>query len=349
MQSGETLVSNGAAGDQAPRLTRRTPSAVIGCLCVGASALLFAISANMGRALFLGHFRLFGSIVPPISPLMIAQSRSSIAALLMFPAVWLVQGRRSIHLKRSELRDCMLVGVFGIAASNYYYYLSIKHIGVATAITLEYLAPVFVLLWMLFRKLQKPTFFRIGGVVVAVLGTVLAIGIVNHTSGFPWLAVVPGQLRFDFIGVSAALIAAVALAFYAVFASHLIQSHDSWIILAWSLVGSAVCWLFVNPPWSIVAAHYTGPQWIFMAIFSIVSIMVPFSFYFYGLKHLDATSAIVTSCLQPVFSILIAALVLGEMMGGVQIVGMALVLASTVLVQIDAQPAGRPSPFEPME
>lgn len=353
MQVSEAPVTKESHQDRVPRLMQRSagfkPSPIVGCICVGASALFFAISANLGRAVFLGHFHMFGFAVPVISPLMIAQSRSTFAALLMFPAVMFARGRSAIHLKPREIRGCALIGIFGIAASNFFYYLAIEHIGVATAITLEYLAPAFVLLWMLFRKLQSPTFSRISGVIVAFLGTVLAIGVVNHSRGFPWLTIVPGQLRFDLIGVVAALTAAVALAFYNVFASHLVRSHDSWTILAWSLLGAAVFWLFVNPPWRVIAAHYSGPQWVFMVLFSISSVLIPFSFYFVGLRHLDATSAIVTSCLQPVFSILIAAIVLGELVGKIQIVGILLVLASTLLVQIDTQPNGGSSPFEPME
>ncbi len=107
--------------------------------------------------------------------------------------------------------------------------------------------------------------------------------------------------------------------------------------------------VFINPPWKIVAAHYNRQQWAFMALFSITSILVPFSLYFAGLHHLDATRAIVTSCLEPVFSILIAALALGELVGQIQIAGILLVLASTVLVQLETKLSGTAPPFDPME
>ncbi len=280
---------------------------------------------------------------------MISQSRTTLAALLLFPALRLVRGRGAVRMRPREVRDCMIVGTLGIAASNYFYYLSIQRTSVATAIILQYLAPVFVLLWMLFRKLQPPTFSRVGGVLVAVAGSVLAIGVVSSVPSFPWLAIVPGRIRFDLIGVIAALIAAVAFAFYNVFGRHLVESLDRWSILAWALAGAAIGWIFVNPPWRVVAAHYSGPQWAFMALFSVISILVPNALYFAGLHHLDATRAIVTSCLEPVFSILIAALALGELLGKIQIAGILLVLASTLLVQIETQPAGAAQPLGSIE
>jgi drug/metabolite transporter (DMT)-like permease len=324
-------------------------SPIIGYCCIGGAAFFWAISATLGRAVFLGRLHLLGATIPPVPPLMLAQSRTTLAACVLFPSLWFARGPAAVRMKLRDIRDCVIVGTLGIAASNYFYYLSIQRTSVATAIILQYLAPVFVLCWMLFRKLQPPTFSRIGGVLVAVMGSVLAIGVVSQSARFPWLTISPGQIRFDLIGVIAALVAAVAFAFYNVFGRHLVESHDRWTVLAWALAGAALGWIFVNPPWRVVAAHYDRPQWVFMALFSVTSILVPFSLYFAGLHHLDATRAIVTSCLEPVFSILIAALALGELVGKIQIAGILLVLASTVLVQLETQHVGSAPPFDPME
>jgi drug/metabolite transporter (DMT)-like permease len=332
-------------------LSRRVfkSSPIVGYLCIGGAALFWAISASLGRAVFTSRLKLFGAAIPVVPPLMLAQSRTTLAACVLFPALVFTRGASALRMKPRDIRDCAIIGILGIAASNYFYYLAIQRTSVATAIILQYLAPVFVLLWMLCRRLQSPTFARIAGVFIAVAGSVLAIGVVSRSAGFPWLAIVPGQVRFDLIGVAAALIAAVAFAFYNVFGRHLVESHDRWTVLAWALAGAALGWIFVNPPWRVVAAHYTGAQWAFMALFSITSILIPFSLYFAGLHHLDATRAIVTSCLEPVFSILIAALALGELVGRVQIAGILLVLASTVLVQFETQSGGIAPPCEPME
>jgi probable blue pigment (indigoidine) exporter len=71
-----------------------------------------------------------------------------------------------------------------------------------------------------------------------------------------------------------------------------------------------------------------------MLVFSLVSVLGPFSCYFAGLQHLEPTRAIVTSCLEPVFSIVITALVLGELVKPMQTVGIVLVLVAIVLIQL---------------
>ena len=62
--------------------------------------------------------------------------------------------------------------------------------------------------------------------------------------------------------------------------------------------------------------------------------LIPYSCYFSGLRYLDATRAIVTSCLEPVFTILIAAALLDEVFGAVQALGMVIVLAATIVIQL---------------
>jgi len=66
----------------------------------------------------------------------------------------------------------------------------------------------------------------------------------------------------------------------------------------------------------------------------MLSMLLPFSFYFAGLQYLDATRAIVTSCLEPVFAILIAAAFLGEGLGPLQVVGVVVVLTASIVVQL---------------
>ncbi len=140
-------------------------------------------------------------------------------------------------------------------------------------------------------------------------------------------------MRFSTIGVIAAELAAISFAFYNVYGQHLLQTYQRWTVLVYALFGAAAFWIVVNPPWKIAAHHYSAGQWVFMAIFSMTSMLIPFSFYFAGLQHLDPTRAIVTSCLEPVFAILLTALLLGELVSPVQVLGMVIVLCAALLVQ----------------
>lgn len=321
---------------------------IAGYACIAAATLFWGISATLGRAVFTGRMHILGEQVAPIPPLMLAQSRTTFAFLMMLPLLAVVRGARTLKLTPRDAFDAMLVGSLGVAASNFFYYYAIQQTTVATAIILQYLAPAMVLLWMVARRLQRATAPRLLGVLLAIAGSVLALGVVVRSANFPGLAISTHDVNLNVRGVVAALLAAVAFSFYNIFGQHLVQRHNRWTILLWALAGAAVGWILVNPPWKIVAAHYSSAQWTFMLLFSMFSVMVPFSLYFWGLQFLDPTRAIVTSCLEPVFAILVAALVLGETVNHIQVLGIIVTLAATVLVQMPERE--RPTlVVEPME
>ena len=309
-----------------------------GYLFIASAALCWGISATLGRAAFTGRLFASGQALPPINPLILAQSRTTISLLVLVPILFAIRGRQGMSIPWRDFWRAVLIGVTGVAASNYFYYLSIQKTNVATAIILQYTAPVWVLLYMVGRRLQRATMQRIVSIGVAVLGIALVIDVFGG-----------GGLRLNRIGVIAALLASLSFASYNVFGAQLVQQHDRWKALTYVLIGAVAFWLIVNPPWRVVAAHYSGKQWEFLAVFAISSVLLPFSLYFSGLHHLDPTRAIVTSCLEPVFSIAIAAVALGEVVGLMQLIGMVLVLTATLLVQMPERRGGQVVVVEPIE
>jgi drug/metabolite transporter (DMT)-like permease len=318
---------------------------VRGYLYVAAATLCWGISASLGRAAFTG--RLFGGL-QPIDPIILAQARTTVAFLILTPILWGIRGRDHLRLPRREMLRAFLLGAFGLAISNYAYYLAIQKTTVATAIILQYTAPIWVLLFLVFTGQQRAAPARVWGVVLAVGGCIFAIGAFSGTKHFPFLALATGSIKINTIGVVAAQAAAVSFAFYSIYGRQLLQSFDRWAVLTHAFLGAAIVWIIVNPPWKIVAAHYSAAQYGFMVLFSITSAAIPFSFYFAGLHHLDATRAIVTGALEPVFSVLIAAIFLGEIVTPMQVAGIAIVLSATVLVQ-QPESGGKVIAVEPIE
>jgi drug/metabolite transporter (DMT)-like permease len=311
--------------------------------------LSWGSTATLGRAIFTGRIQLGGAVLQPIDPLILSQTRTTITFLLLMPILLMRRGSAGVRVSRRTLLESMLLGC-GIAGSNFFYYLALQKTTVATAIILQYLAPAFVLVYMLARRLQPASLQRLLGVSMAVIGSLLAIGVAEWGLSFPFVSLRTHDLRFNPVGVLAGLAAAFSFAFANVFGRTLVERNDRWRVFVYSMMGAGVLWLIVNPPWKIVAAHYSSGQWLFLLAFAITSMLVPYGFYFTGLQYLDATRAIVTSCLEPVFAIVIAALALGERLGVVQVLGIAVTLAATVLIQVpDRKAHAEAIPVEMME
>jgi drug/metabolite transporter, DME family len=293
-----------------------------GFFYIALATLQWGIAASLGRAVFTGKLRIGGESVGVINPLLIAQGRVTFSCLILMTILIARRGVRALLLPRHDVLQMVLIGTLGMAASNYFYYVAILRTNVATAIIVQYTAPVWVLFYMVGRGLQKPSFQRIGAVGLGIVGIALAIDLVHGSA-----------LRLDVLGVGAALLAALSFSYYNIAVHEMLMRHDRWKVFLWAVLTASILWLFVNPPWEIAAAGYSRSQFVFLGAFSLISMLGPFSCYFAGLQHLEPTRAVVTSCLEPVFSILIAAGFLGEGVNATQVVGIALVLGAIVLAQ----------------
>jgi drug/metabolite transporter (DMT)-like permease len=273
-----------------------------------------------------------GEAVHPIDPLILSQTRTSFSLLVLLPILVGRSGWQRVKLPARDLIQCLVLGMLGVAASNYFYYVAIQKTSVAIAIIVQYTAPVWVLLYVVARGQQKLSLQKVAAVGVAITGIALTIGIVGAKSASP--------LRLDSYGLFAALLASFSFAFYNVGAHGILARYDRWRVLTWTLTSAAVFWLFVNPPWRVLASHYAPAQWGFLFAFSMISVLGSFSLYFQGLQHLEPTRAIIARCLEPVFSIVLAAAFLGEGLHSIQTFGIVLVLAAIVIVQLPGRNAG---------
>jgi drug/metabolite transporter, DME family len=311
---------------------------VRGYAYIAAATFLWGIAATLGRAAFTGRLLPSGQALPPIDPLILSQSRTTISFLVLLPVLQWRRGWRNLKLPAADFGRIVLLGVLGVAASNYLYYFAIQRTNVATAIILQYTAPVLVLLYMVARGIQKATLQRVAAVGLAVVGSALAIGVVGA-----------GGFRLDAVGVIAAMLAAVSFAFYNVAGHQILTRYDRWIVLLYTTFSAGAFWMIVNPPWKLAAAHYSGSQWGFLLVFAVVSVLGPFSLYFAGLQHLEPTRAIVASCLEPVFSIVLAAVLLGEALRPIQSLGIVIVLVAIVIVQLPERAGAEVTVVEPIE
>jgi drug/metabolite transporter, DME family len=304
---------------------RSRPHSLRGYFFIGSAAFLWGISAALGRAVFTGKLSLGSGALRPIEPLILSQTRTTFSLLVLFPILVAQQGWRRIKLPARDLAYCFLLGILGVAVSNYFYYVAIQRINVATAIIVQYTAPVWVLLYVVARGQQKLTVQKIAAVALAVAGIALVINVFRTSSG--------SHSHRDPYGYLAAMLASFSFAFYNVGGHGILARYDRWRVLFWTLAAATAFWLVVNPPWKITAAHYVTAQWLFLFVFSMISVLGAFSLYFLGLQHLDPTRAVIASCLEPVFSVLLAALLLGEVLRPIQTLGTVLVLAAIVIVQ----------------
>lgn len=315
------ILSSPASTSKALEVRADPRDSLRGFLYIAVATFFWGFSATLGRAAFTG--KLLPSLgIRGIDPVILSQCRTGFSFLAL--ALWLIarRGMSSLRVPGRDLAKLALLGLAGLAVSNYFYYLAIQRTNVATAIIVQYTAAVWVLLYMVARGAERLAIAKIGTVLLAITGIALVIGIFHR-----------GGIQLDWIGVGAALVASFSFAYYNVAGHYLLERYDRWIVILYATLAASLFWIIINPPRKIVAAHYSWGAWLFLAVFSFLSMLLPFTFYFAGLKLLVPTKAIIASCLEPVFAILIAAIALNESVGLVQAIGIVMVLGAIVLAQ----------------
>ena len=273
----------------------------------------------MGKAVFSG--RLFAG-QPLISPLILSQARTTFSVMVLIVYLLVRYGREFFRIGKEDLVLCALVGTLGLSGSNFFYYLAIQKATVAIAITLQYTAPVWVLLTMVVVGREKASVRRTLAVLLALVGIALTIGLFH--SG----------VKLNLLGLTAALVASFSFSFYNIVGQYLVGRNHQLRVMVYALLAAALMWLVIDPPWKLVALHMSAGEWSFLFVFACVSMLLPYSLYFTGLKYLDPTRAVITSCLEPVFAIVFAVIFVHEQLRSLQVLGIVIVLGATVMVQV---------------
>jgi drug/metabolite transporter, DME family len=261
-----------------------------------------------------------------LDTLLIVQSRVTFACLLLLPYLFLTKPA-VLRVRPRDLWQFALLGILGIAGSNFTYYFAIKESTVATAILIQYTAPLLVMAYAAYSGEEKVTTVKLTAAVVSLLGCFLAVGAYNLS-----------LLKISPLGLSSAICSVFTWAFMNIYTRHLLSRYTLWTVMFYAIASAAAFWLILQPPWVIATLDIPVEVWGGLAALSIISILIPHSLYFSGLRSVVASRAIITSTLEPVIAIVTAGLFLGEYLAFGQVIGALFVLGAIMLLQLRREP-----------
>lgn len=282
-----------------------------GYLAISAAAVMWGIAATVAKILFNKQYE----------PLILVQMRVTISFAVLF-LFFLVTNRRYLAFRVKDIPLFFTAGILGVAGSNYFYYAAIKETNVSTSILVQYTAPIMVMLYATVVQKEKLTIAKLSALVLSVSGIVLAIGAYDSA-----------VLKGTGYGITLALLAAVSFTIFNISGKTLTQRYAVWTGLIYLFGSAALFWSFISTPTDIFNAGYTPDDWGIFAMISLISILIPYSLYYYGLHHIQSSKAIIISTLEPVVAIVSEWLFLGGTMGPIQVVGAVCVIAAIVVLQ----------------
>jgi drug/metabolite transporter (DMT)-like permease len=274
------------------------------------AALMFAVNGSLARYL----------LDDGVSAAHLSQLRVTVAFVLLAGALVLVD-RRRLRIARADVPRMAWLGLAGVAIVQLSYFLAIERLPISVALVIQFTGPLMVLLWLRLahgRRL-RPSLY--GAVALSVAGSALVVEIYDAGS-------------IDGLGVIFALVAAVTFAIYLVGFERAGHSYDAFTTLTWGLGFATLFWLFVSPPWTFPLGDFDGARSAALALgVVVIGTLAPFLLNVSALRHLPAARVGVVATLEPPLAAVVAWVVHGEALAGIQIAGGLMVIAAVGWVQ----------------
>ena len=291
-------------------MTDRPRSPRLGYALAAAAATMWALNGSLAEFL----------LDDGMPATRLAQLRSLFSFLLLAGALAVV-ARPLLRIHREDVPRLAFLGIAGLALVHATYFYAIDRLEIGVALTIQYLGPGLVLLWLRFghgRSLAAGLWAAVG---LSVAGCFLVVE-----------AYRPGEV--DVVGVVVAFAAAVTFAIYLVSGERAGQRYPPVTTLVWAFGFASLFWAFAQPLWSFPVRYVDTPETAALALgVVLVGTLFPFLCMVEALRHIPAPRAAIVATLEPVLAAVIAFLVHGERLGAPQIAGGLLVVAAVIWVQ----------------
>ncbi len=284
---------------------------------VAASAAAFGALPIFARLAYAAGANVYGVLVPRF-----ALGAAALALIALARGARWPRGR--------TLAAVAAMGAIGYTGQSLLYFTALTHADASLVSLLLYSYP-----------------FLVAVLAAAALGERLdGARVVALLAASAGLAMTIGGGQGSTLGIALGLGAALVYSVYIVVGMRVLRDVDP--IAASSVICAAAAVSFgVLAAAGATAGHgptwpATKAGWLPIVALSLLSTALAIAAFFSGLRLLGATLTSVLSTLEPVVSVALAALVLGEAVGRLQVAGGAVVIGTAIWLALRPAPPGRP-------
>ncbi len=282
--------------------------------------------------------------------------RFAIGAALAW--IWLlVSSRRRAVLRSMPRRQVLVALALGAVYSGNAgtYYAGIETIPAALAGVLVYIYPVFVALLSLRFATRLPgrrPWIALG---LAIGGVVLALGGLDLSRPVPigglLLILASAAIYSVWIVLSARLSGERRDRLGSAAPESSSTARDAGVTTALMMVATAAVFgtLSIATGRSLAPGDVAVGAWPFLLGIGLVATFLAIQTLYAGARRIGAAQAALVSTTEPLFIVLLSAVVLEQHLGVLQLFGAGLILVGVVIAQTSPRPRGAPEPATPLE
>ncbi|EGQ1718037.1 EamA family transporter [Staphylococcus pseudintermedius] len=251
--------------------------------------------------------------------------RLMLSGLLLLGIAFISEGPKVFHIWRDKrsTAQILIYGLFGMLTVQYTFMVTISYGNAAVATLLQYLGLIFIIFYLVFRKVTKIGVKEIVSVLLALTGTFLLLTNGNILNlQVPKLTIVWG------------LLSAIALAFYTIYPVKLLARWSSLTVVGWAMFIGGCALSIVHPPWQMDFTTWTLPTYLYFGFAIIFGTMLAFWFYIDSLRYLHPHESGLLGTLEPLTALLTSVVWLHTTFGVWQLVGVACIIMMVVIISV---------------
>ena len=241
--------------------------------------------------------------------------------------LWVIVALRGNVRQRLDRRTMLAGGALGFCGYSLQaggYFAALEHMDASLTALLLYTYPALVFIGAVLLGRERASWIKVIALALAAAGLTLVL-------------VGGGAGELDRTGVLLAFGAATAYATYILVADTIVGASDPFALTAMVASGAFVAvGLFAVTTGQFDAASFEGGAWLSLFGLTLISTVVAITTFFLGLDLVGPSTASIVSTVEPACTVALAAIVFGETLGPVQLLGGALVLSAVVVLQLRA-------------
>lgn len=280
-------------------------SSLKGLFLIGLSASMLGLSPIFGKYAFQAG----------ISVETLLFLRFVIAAVLLFG--YLLLRKIKLSVSRKQLFAITLLG-FLYCFQTIFYFTSLRYILSSLAVVLLYLYPIFVLFLTVIFDKQKLAIHYLLPIFLSFLGIIILVGLPTGT--------------INYFGVLLAVGSALTYALYVIVGNRLVSTLSPIVTSSWVTGCTSLFLFFSGMIKGSLSFQFNPTGWYSVLAIAFLCTIISFVAFYIGIKHIGPTKAALFSTVEPIITTVCAYLLLNETINLMQILGIACILSSVIMV-----------------
>jgi drug/metabolite transporter (DMT)-like permease len=262
--------------------------------------------------LFISTSGVLGRYIEMPSPITIGL-RALLACVVLF--LFCKWKKANLHLQSKDRKTILVSGILlGLHWTTYFYALQLSNVAIGMLSLFTFPAITAILEPILLKTKILKTHL--------LLSVLVLVGIYFLVPDF-------NLENSQFKAVGFGVLSAFCYALRNIAMKSKIDRYDGSVLMVYQLLAIAVCW---SPSYFLFDGSNTITYLPAIVLLAVLTTSIGHTLFLYSLKNFSTITASIISCTQPIYGILIALIILGEVPQVTTIIG-GLIIISTVLAE----------------